>query len=331
MNSSRKLLVLAQAACLAVAMPLAALAQELASWNDGPTKSAIIDFVKAATTDGDPGWVAPEDRIAVFDNDGTLWSEQPAYFQAFFVFDRVKEMAPAHPEWKEQQPFKGVLEGDMAAVAASGEKGLMELLAVTHSGMTDEGFDTVVGKWLETARHPKTQRPFTEMTFTPMVELLGYLRDNGFQTWIVSGGGIDFMRPWTEAAYGIPPQQVVGSQIAKEYQLIDGKPQLLRKPDIFFIDDGAGKPVGIDRHIGKRPVMAFGNSDGDFQMLEYTTAGDGPRLAAIVHHTDADREYAYDRESSFGKLDKALDAAPEKGWLLIDMAKDWSRVYPDAK
>ncbi|HWL56287.1 MAG TPA: HAD family hydrolase [Paracoccus sp. (in: a-proteobacteria)] len=331
MNSSRKLLVLAQAACLAVAMPLAAFAEELASWNDGPTKSAITDFVKAATTDGAPGWIAPEDRIAVFDNDGTLWSEQPAYFQAFFVFDRIKEMAPTHPEWKEQPPFKGVLEGDMSAVAASGEKGLMELLAVTHSGMTDEGFDTVLGKWLETARHPKTQRPFTEMTFAPMVELLDYLRDNGFQTWIVSGGGIDFMRPWTEAAYGVPPQQVVGSQIAKEYQIIDGKPQFMRKSDVFFVDDGAGKPIGIDRHIGKRPVMAFGNSDGDFQMLEYTTAGDGPRFAAIVHHTDADREYAYDRESSFGKLDKALDAAPEKGWLLIDMAKDWSRVYPDAK
>lgn len=331
MTHIRKLALLAQAACLAIAMPISALAQELASWNDGAVRTAIVDFVKAATTEGGEGWIAPEDRIAVFDNDGTLWSEQPAYFQLLFIIERVKEMAPSHPEWKEQQPFKGVLEGDMAGVAATGEKGLMELLAATHAGITDEGFDAILDKWLAEARHPKSQRPYTEMTYAPMVEMLDYLRDNGFQTWIVSGGGIDFMRPWAEAAYGIPPQQVVGSQIVKEYQVIDGKPQFMRKPEVFFIDDGAGKPVGIDRHIGKRPVMAFGNSDGDFQMLEYTTAGEGPRLGVILHHTDADREFAYDRESHFGKLDKALDAAPEKGWLVIDMAKDWSRVYPDAK
>ncbi|MFH5776628.1 HAD family hydrolase [Paracoccus sp. NGMCC 1.201697] len=326
-----RILALARAAALAVVLPVAALAQDLASWNDGATKTAIVDFVKAATTEGGPGWIAPEDRIAVFDNDGTLWTEQPAYFQAFFVFDRVKEMAPRHPEWKEQPPFKYVLENDMAGLASSGEKGLMELLAATHAGMTDEGFNDILEKWLAEARHPKSQRPYTEMIYAPMVEMLDYLRANGFQTWIVSGGGIDFMRPWAEKAYGIPPQQVVGSQIAKDYEVIDGKPQFMRKPDIFFIDDGAGKPVGIDRHIGRRPVMAFGNSDGDFQMLEYTTTGEGPRLGVIVHHTDAEREYAYDRDSHFGKLDKALDAAPERGWLLVDMAKDWSRVYPDAK
>ncbi|WP_082714820.1 HAD family phosphatase [Falsirhodobacter sp. alg1] len=307
----------------------AALAQDLPSWNDTASRQAIVDFVTAATTEGDEGYVAPEDRIAVFDNDGTLWSEYPTYFQALFIFDRVREMAPDHPEWADEQPFKGVLDGDMAAVAATGEEGLMKLVAVTHAGSTDEEFTAAVTEWFTTARHPDSGRPFTEMTFEPMIEVLEYLRDNGFQTWIVSGGGIDFMRPMTEDVYGIPPQQVVGSQIGKEYQVIDGKPQLVRTPELFFLDDKVGKPVGISRHIGKRPVMAFGNSDGDYEMLEYTTSGDGPSLGVIVHHTDAVREYAYDRDSQAGKLDRALDDAPKNGWVIIDMAADWARVNAD--
>ncbi|MBY0137768.1 HAD family hydrolase [Paracoccus yeei] len=306
-----------------------ALAQDLPSWNDGPRKQAIVDFVTAATTEGGPGWIAPQDRIATFDNDGTLWAEQPLYFQGLFARDRIHELAARHPEWKLQQPFKGVLEGDLKAVAASGEHGATEILAVTHAWMTADAFEGIVNDWIKTARHPKTGLPYDKMIYQPMVELMDYLRDNGFQTWIVSGGGIDFMRPWADDTYGIPPQQIVGSQIAEEYQIIDGKPEFMRKPEVFFVDDGAGKPVGIERHIGKRPVMAFGNSDGDYQMLEYVTAGDGPSLGMIVHHTDAKREFAYDRDSHIGKLDKAMTDAPAKGWLLIDMAQDWSRIYPD--
>ncbi|QEU10633.1 HAD family hydrolase [Paracoccus yeei] len=306
-----------------------ALAQDLPSWNDGPRKQAIVDFVTAATTEGGPGWIAPQDRIATFDNDGTLWAEQPLYFQGLFAIDRIQKLAARHPEWKLQQPFKGVLEGDLKAVAGSGGKGATEILAVTHAWMTADAFEGIVNDWIKTARHPKTGLPYDEMIYQPMVELMDYLRDNGFQTWIVSGGGIDFMRPWADDTYGIPPQQIVGSQIAEEYQIIDGKPEFMRKPEVFFVDDGAGKPVGIERHIGKRPVMAFGNSDGDYQMLEYVTAGDGPSLGMIVHHTDAKREFAYDRDSHIGKLDKAMTDAPDKGWLLIDMAQDWSRVYPD--
>ena len=303
-----------------------ALAQDLPSWNDGPRKQAIVDFVTAATTEGGPGWIAPQDRIATFDNDGTLWAEQPLYFQGLFARDRIHELAARHPEWKLQQPFKGVLEGDLKAVAASGEHGATEILAVTHAWMTADAFEGIVNDWIKTARHPKTGLPYDKMIYQPMVELMDYLRDNGFQTWIVSGGGIDFMRPWADDTYGIPPQQIVGSQIAEEYQIIDGKPEFMRKPEVFFVDDGAGKPVGIERHIGKRPVMAFGNSDGDYQMLEYVTAGDGPSLGMIVHHTDAKREFAYDRDSHIGKLDKAMTDAPAKGWLLIDMAQDWSRI-----
>ncbi|PZR00321.1 MAG: haloacid dehalogenase [Cereibacter sphaeroides] len=306
-----------------------ALAQDtvLPSWNEGAARDAVVNFVTAATTEGNAGWIAPADRIAVFDNDGTLWSEQPLYFQGLFAMDRIKEMAPDHPEWKVDQPFKGALEGDLAAVAASGEAGIEKILGVTHANMTAEAFKNIVKNWIATARHPKFNRPYTDLTFQPMKEMLDYLRANGFQTWIVSGGGIDFMRPWAEASYGIPPQQVIGSQIAETYEVVDGKPVIMRNPEIFFIDDGAGKPIGINRHIGKRPVIAFGNSDGDFEMLQYTTSGEGPRLGMIVHHTDAVREFAYDRDSHVGKLDKALDAAPKEGWVLIDMAKDWSRVY----
>lgn len=306
-----------------------AWAQDLPSWNEGPVKDAIIDFVTAATTEGGPGWVEPEDRIATFDNDGTLWTEHPVYFQFMFVSDRIRHLAPRHPEWKLQPPFKGILEGDTKAVAASGEHGVTELMAVTHAWMTAEAFEEIVSEWISTARHPRFDRPYDSLIYQPMVELMDYLRDNGFQTWIVSGGGADFMRPWADDAYGIPPQQIIGSQIAEDYQIIEGKPQFMRKPQVFFVDDGPGKPVGIHRHIGKRPVMAFGNSDGDYQMLEYTTSGDGPSLAMIVHHTDGEREYAYDRDTHIGRLDKAMTDAPAKGWHLIDMARDWSTIYPE--
>ena len=317
-------------ALIALASLAEARADDLPSWTDGPVKQAVVEFVTAATTEGSPGWIAPTDRIATFDNDGTLWAEKPMYFQAMFVMDRVRALAPEHPDWATTQPFKAVLEGDMHALAEAGQKGLMELVAATHSGMTADEFEAIVKDWIATARHPTLDRPYTSAIYAPMVELLAYLRANGFETWIVSGGGIDFMRPWVEGAYGIPPQQVIGSQIAESYQVIDGKPQMVRESGIFFVDDGPGKPVGIHRHIGKRPVLAVGNSDGDYQMLEYVTAADGPRLGLILHHTDAAREFAYDRESHIGKLDKALTDAPEKGWVVIDMARDWKTVFPPA-
>lgn len=319
-----------RATFLAAALALPAFAQDdpLPSWNDGATRQAIVDFVAAATTEGGPDYIAPADRIATFDNDGTLWSEQPMYVQGMFVNDRIREMAADHPEWASEMPYKAVLDGDMAALGAAGEEGLVKLLAVTHAGMTSEEFEGQVKDWIATARHPRFDKPYTELVYQPMLEVLDYLRANDFQTWIVSGGGVDFMRPWAEAVYGIPPWQVVGSQIAVDYDDKDGPPRFDRKPEVFFVDDKAGKPVGILRHIGKRPVIAFGNSDGDFEMLEYTTAGDGPDLGLIVHHTDAIREWAYDRDSHVGTLARALDAAPEEGWLVIDMASDWKVIYP---
>ena len=322
-----------RALILALVLATPAFAQEdpLPSWNDGPTKQAIVDFVTAATTEGGPDFIAPGDRIATFDNDGTLWTEQPMYFQGMFVNDRIHELAPDHPEWASEMPFKAVLEGDMAALGAAGEEGLVKLLAATHAGMTSTEFEAEVKDWLATARHPKFDRPYTDLVFQPMLEVLDYLRANDFQTWIVSGGGIDFMRPWTEAVYGIPPWQVIGSQIDVTYNDRDGPPRFDRSAGIFFIDDKAGKPVGILRHIGREPVIAFGNSDGDYQMLEYVTAGDGPDLGLIVHHTDAVREYAYDRDSHVGTLARALDAAPAEGWQVIDMAKDWKVIYPFEK
>jgi phosphoserine phosphatase len=316
------------AALVALARPALAQEDPLPSWNDGAAKQAIIDFVTAATTEGGPEWLEPGDRIATFDNDGTLWSEQPMYFQGMFINDRIKEMAADNPDWATRMPYKAVLDGDMAALGAAGEKGLVELLAATHSGMTDDEFQAEVLDWLATARHPRFDRPYTDLVYQPMLEVLKYLRANGFQTWIVSGGGIDFMRPWAERVYGIPPWQVVGSQIEVEYNDKDGPPRFDREPEIFFIDDHAGKPVGILRHIGSEPAIAFGNSDGDFEMLEYVTHGDGPDLGLIVHHTDATREWAYDRDSRIGTLARALDAAPEQGWIVIDMAKDWAKVYP---
>ncbi len=305
-----------------------AQADPLPSWNDGATKSAITNFVARVTTQGGPDFVPPDQRIATFDNDGTLWIEQPMYVQLAFVLDRVKALAPQNPGWKTKQPFKAVLDGDMKALAASGEKGLVELIAVTHAGMTVDEFAKIVTDWLATARDHRFKRPYTELVYQPMLEVLAYLRANGFKTFIVSGGGIEFMRPWTEKIYGIPPEQVVGSSIKTKFEMRDGRPTLFRLPQINFIDDKAGKPVGISQHIGRRPIAAFGNSDGDLQMLQWTTmSGSGARLGLIVHHTDAEREYAYDRQSHFGKLDLALDAAAMNKWALADMKKDWKRVF----
>jgi phosphoserine phosphatase len=306
----------------------AAAAGPLPSWREGPARTAIVEFVDKISEPGSPDFVPAPERIAVFDNDGTLWAEQPAYFQLLFAIDRVKALAPGHPEWKTEQPFKAVLEGDMKTLAASGEKGLLQLVMTTHSGMTTAAFEKIVKDWITTARHPTTGRPYTEMVYQPMLELLEYLRDNGFKTFIVSGGGIEFMRPWTGEVYGVPPDQVVGSSIKTKLEMQDGEPVLTRLPEINFIDDKAGKPVGINQHIGRRPIAAFGNSDGDLQMLQWTTAGNGARFALYVHHTDGEREWAYDRKSHIGTLDKGLDAARASGWTVVDMKKDWKVIYP---
>ena len=316
----------------AISLSLAGLAStasadSLTSWNDGPAKQSIIDFVEAVTTEGSPDFVPEAERIATFDNDGCLWSEQPAYFQLFFAIDRVRELAHNHPEWKTTQPFQAVLEGDMEALVAAGEKGILELVMATHAGMTTDEFEQIVRNWLDTARHPRFNRPFDELTYQPMIELLEYLRANGFKTFIVSGGGISMIRVFAEEAYGIPPEQVIGSSVRSKFEMRDGIPVVIRLPEIDFIDDKEGKPVGIARHIGRRPIAAFGNSDGDLQMLQWTKAGDGRRFAMLVHHTDAEREWAYDRDSHIGQLDKALDVAREEGWTVVDMARDWNTVY----
>jgi phosphoglycolate phosphatase-like HAD superfamily hydrolase len=303
----------------------------LPSWNDTASKTAIQAFVARVTRAGGPDFVPATDRIAVFDNDGTLWSEQPAYFQLLFAFDRIRALAQKHPEWKDQQPFKGVIEGDMKAVAATGEKGLMQVLAVSHVGNTTEEFNAIVTDWIATARHPTTKKLYTEMVYQPMLEVLSYLRANGFKTYIVSGGGTEFMRPWVERAYGIPPEQVVGSRAKVKYEVRDGTPVLARLAEIDLVDDGPGKPVGIHQVIGRRPIMAFGNSDGDFQMLEWTTSAKGPRFGLIVHHTDDKREWAYDRGSHIGKLERGLDEASKRGWILVDMKNDWKVIYPYEK
>jgi phosphoglycolate phosphatase-like HAD superfamily hydrolase len=303
-------------------------ADPLPSWHDGATKKSITDFVARTTTQGGADFVPPAERIATFDNDGTLWCEQPVYFQVAFAFDRVKAMAPQHPEWKTKQPFKALLEKDMKAFAATGEKGILEVMAATHTGMTVDEFHKLVLDWTATARHPRFNRPYTEVVYQPMLELLGFLRANGFKTFIVSGGGIEFMRPWVEKVYGIPPEQVVGSSGMVKFQPgPDGKPVLMKLAKSEFVDDGPGKPVGINRFIGRRPVFAFGNSDGDLQMLQWTVAGSGVRLAGIVHHTDTEREWAYDRTSHVGKLDKALDEGTAKGWTIVDMKRDWKKVF----
>jgi phosphoserine phosphatase len=306
-----------------------AVTDPLPSWNDGPAKKAIIEFVSRVTTEGNPDFVLPAERIATFDNDGTLWSEQPIYFQFVFALDRVKALAPQHPEWKTQQPFKAVLDGDMKALVASGEKGLVELLMATHTGMTTDEFSKTVADWLATAQHPRFKRPYTDLVYKPMLELMSYLRANGFKTFIVSGGTVEFMRAFAERIYGIPPEQVVGTTFVTQFQMREGgKPVLVRQPKIEFIDDGPGKPAGINKFIGRRPILAFGNSDGDQQMLQWTAAGSGARLMGLVHHTDAEREWAYDRKSPIGRLDKALDEATAHGWVVVDMKQGWKVIYP---
>jgi hypothetical protein len=309
----------------AQAGPLAS--DPLTSWNDGRTKAAIVNFVDRVTRPGSPDFVPPAERIAVFDNDGTLWSEHPMYVQMAFALDRVKAMAPMHPDWKDKQPFKAVLEGDMKALAEAGERGLMDLVTVTHAGMTPQAFQGIVTEWLASARDPRFKKPYTELAYVPMIELLAYLRANGFKTYIVSGGGIEFMRPWTERVYGVPPEQVIGSSIKTRFEMRDGRPAIVRLPEVNFIDDKAGKPVGINEFIGRRPIAAFGNSDGDLEMLQWTTMSGGPALGLIVHHTDPVREYAYDRHTAFGRLDKALDAAGVNNWAVADMKNDWKRVF----
>jgi phosphoglycolate phosphatase-like HAD superfamily hydrolase len=300
----------------------------LPSWNDTAPKQAIVAFVQKVAMEGSSDFVPQPERVAVFDNDGTLWSEQPMYFQVFFIFDRIKALARQHPEWKKKEPFASVLKGDVKSALAGGEHALIEIAMATHAGVTTEEFEKIVTDWITTARHPKTKRLYTEMVFQPMLELLAYLRANGFKTWIVSGGGIEFMRPWVEKVYGIPPEQVIGSSIKTKFEMRGGKPLLVRLPKIDFIDDKDGKPVGINSHIGRRPIAAFGNSDGDLQMLQWTAAGSGARFCLYVHHTDAEREWAYDRKSSIGKLDKGLDEAKAKGWTIVDMKDDWREIYP---
>lgn len=309
--------------------PVALLAQDpLPSWNEGATKQSIIDFVKAVTTEGSSDFVPVPERIATFDNDGTLWSEQPLYFQFLFALDQVKVMAPKHPEWKTKEPFKSILAGNLKGALAGGEKSLLAVLGATHTGMSTDEFNASVKAWTDTARHPKLKRLYTECVFQPMLELLTYLRANGFKTFIVSGGTIDFMRVWTERVYGIPPEQVVGTSFKLKYQLVDEKPVLMRTQNIALLDDKEGKPVGIHDHIGRIPIAAFGNSDGDFQMLEYTTSAPGKRFGLIVHHDDETREWAYDRQSKIGTLSKGLDEAPKRGWVIVSMKNDWKKIFP---
>jgi phosphoserine phosphatase len=302
-------------------------AEPLPSWKPGPARQAIVSFVEGVTKPGRPSFVPPAERIAVFDNDGTLWSEQPLYVQLAFALDRVKGLAPQYPEWNEQEPFRSVLAGDLDAVLKTGKKGLLELVMASHAGMTTDEFAAIAEAWLQTARHPKYGRPYTACVYVPMLELIQYLEANDFEVWIVSGGGIEFMRPWTERVYGIPPQRIVGSSIETKYEMRDGTPAIVREPAIDFIDDKAGKPVGIQKFIGRRPIAAFGNSDGDFEMLEWVTAGSGPRLGMLLHHDDAEREVAYDRESHIGRLARGLDEASKRGWTLISMKNDWRRVF----
>jgi phosphoglycolate phosphatase-like HAD superfamily hydrolase len=300
----------------------------LPSWNDGPAKQAIVAFVTDVTREGSPDFVPPSERVATFDNDGTLWIEQPIYVQFAYALERVRALAPQHPEWKETQPFKAVLEGDMSALAAAGEKGAVEIVAATHAGMTPDEFKQQVKEWLATAKHPRFERRYEELVYQPMLEVLTYMRANGFKTFIVSGGGIEFIRAFAEKSYGIPPDQIVGSSIVTKFERRDSRPTLFRLPEVNFVDDGPGKPVGINQHIGLRPIAAFGNSDGDLQMLQWTTEAGGRRLGVVVHHTDAEREYAYDRNSKVGHLDKALDAASVDRWTVVDMKRDWKTIFP---
>ena len=305
------------------------MADPLPSWNEGDTKTAIMEFVNKVTDEGGPNFVAEEDRIATFDNDGNLWCEQPYYFQLAFATDRIKAMAEDHPEWKTTQPFKAILENDFETVKANGIHGLIEIVMASHAGMTAEEFDSIVADWLSTAKHPRFERPYQTLIYQPMLELLDYLRANDFKTFIVSGGGIEFMRVWAPEAYGIPKDQIIGSSIKTVFEYDNGNAVIRRLPEVDFIDDKEGKPVGIHKHIGKKPIFASGNSDGDLQMLQYTDSNTLPSFQLYLHHTDAEREYAYDRESHVGKLDKGLDEAEDKGWTVIDMKKDWKTVFPE--
>lgn len=314
---------------LLLLLSLPALAADpLPSWNEGPNKKQIIEFVQAVTAEGSKDYVKPAERIAVFDNDGTLWTEQPAYFEVLFAFDEVKRLAPQHPEWKTTQPFQAVLEGDHKALAAAGMDGLLKIIGATHTGVSTEAFIDNARNWLKQARHPKTGKPFDQMIYQPMLEMLDYLRSQQFKTYIVSGGDTAFMRAFAEEVYGVPPEQVIGSNFVTQFQLKDGKPQVLRTAKLAHNDDGPGKPESIDAIIGRRPILAFGNPDGDLQMLQWTAAGPGKRLMGLVHHTDAQREWAYDRNSQVGRLDKALDLAKQQQWTVVDMASDWGRIYP---
>lgn len=322
--------------CLGLGMCASAFAQDagsdpLPSWNDGAAKTSIVDFVTRVTAEGGAGFVPPAERIAVFDNDGTLWVEQPIYVQAQFLVDRVKTMAPQHPEWTTKEPFASLLKGDAKGVAASGEAGIAALMAATHSGMSTDVFAATVGAWIGAAKHPKTGRPYTEMVYQPMLELLDYLRSHDFTTYIVSGGGIEFMRPWTERVYGIPPEQVVGTTGGLKFEMGEQGPVIMKLAELVLNDDKEGKPVGIQRHIGRRPIAAFGNSDGDLQMLQWTCSAPGARFCLYVHHTDGEREWAYDRASHIGKLDKGLDEARAKDWTVVDMKQDWKVIYPFQK
>lgn len=334
LNFSRRVVVAGMLALgLGALAPPTAFAQvdPLPSWNDGAAKTAIIEFVGRVTREGGPDFVRIDERIATFDNDGTLWSEQPMYFQILFAIDRLKEPVKANPALAETEPYKTVLSGDKAALAALGEKGLLQIVALTHAGMSVADFHSLVADWIRTARHPRFDKPYNDLVYQPMLELLAYLRANGFKTFIVSGGGIEFMRPWAPASYGIPPEQIVGSSGKTEYVLNGDTPILRKLPEVEFIDDGPGKAIGINRFIGRRPVFAAGNSDGDLEMLQWTTLNTGPRFGLIVHHTDAVREWAYDRDSHVGRLDKALDEAPKRGWLVVDMKNDWKVIYPFEK
>ena len=326
--SLRSGFVLLLLGCVSCAKPVP-VEDPLPSWNDAAARQAIVSFVDKTTTEGSADYVAVEERIAVFDNDGTLWAEQPLYFQALFIFDRIKALAPDHPEWETQEPFSSVLKGDTNAALAGGKHALVEMAMATHAGLSTEEFSAAVTQWINTAKHPTTGKLYSEMVYQPMLEILQYLRANDYKTFIVSGGGIDFMRPWAERVYGIPPQQIVGSSIKTRYEVVDGIPTLTKVPELNFIDDKEGKPVGIHQHIGRRPTMAFGNSDGDFQMLEWTTGGSGPSLGVYIHHDDADREWAYDRDSHIGRLARGLDEGPERGWIIVSMKDDWSQVIAD--
>lgn len=330
-SASRRLFLSITAGGLLLSLGGRALAGDdpLPSWNESGARRAILDFVRRAATPGSPDFVPPEARIATFDNDGTLWAEQPLYFQLAFALDEVKRLAPQHPEWRNREPFRSILAGDRKGVMASGEKGLGQIVAATHAGMSTEAFAETVKNWFEIARHPTLGRPYDQLVYQPQLELLAFLRANGFKTFIVSGGGVEFMRVFAERSYGIPPEQVVGSSGVVTYATgPDGKPVLLKQAKVEFVDDGPGKPVGINRFIGRRPILAFGNSDGDLQMLQYTAAGGGARLPLLLHHTDAGREWAYDRRSPIGKLDKALDEAAARNWQVVDMKADWKVVFP---